>query len=140
MSLLESLPPWRIRPREQFVGAFRKAEAERAARATDADRWRPIAKAELADFFLRACDSHRELGPLLLNPFANLARGFALLVEGGFLRDVGSAFEVTDAFVERVFLLGHGLGRPLSQLAAALAAHPREVRGLLDGVESGGRP
>lgn len=142
MSLLESLPPWRIRRREQFVGAFRKAEAERAAGwivlyacETEPERWRPIVKAELATF-LRACASHRELGPILLNPFANLARGFALLVEGGFLRDSGATYEVEESFVERAFLFGHGLRGPLADLASTLAAEPRLARLLLGSVDT----
>lgn len=129
LDLLALLPPARIRVRFPFTGGFHRAEAEHAAawvaffaREHTPLAWEPIPVAQLVEW-LKECALDPELRPYLSNPFIDLARGFRMLKERGYVRGE-DRLEVTEEFVLRCFLTGHYLTVPLKWTVRAMAATP----------------
>lgn len=129
LDLLALLPPARIRVRFPFTGGFHRAEAEHAAawvaffaREHTPLAWEPIPVAQLVEW-LKECALDPALRPYLSNPFVDLARGFRMLKERGYVHGE-DRLEVTEEFVLRCFLTGHCLTVPLKWTARAMAATP----------------
>lgn len=133
-TLLDLIPPSRIRARLPFTGTFRRAEAEHAAawlvifaQEHSPSRWEPIPVDAFVEWLSAPARAR-----YASNPFIDLPRGFHLLGSDGFVARVDDRFEVTGAFALRCFLSGHDLIAPLRAVARAMSASPEFVRAHLE--------
>lgn len=140
-TLLDLIPPSRVRVRLPFTGAFRKVEAEHAAawlvfftREHTLHAWEPVPVERLVAW-LKECALRPTLRPYLTNPFVDLGAGFRTLKDRGWVRGE-DRIEVTGEFVLRCFLAGHDLIAPLRWVARAMSATPEFTRAHLLGPAS----